>query len=672
VAEQSPANGQVTTPRPLGAAEQLPGNRFALATPCHTESTSTPVDPLTSGPSPVAPSARALGLRAELSDITNWNDPVAVKLEKLSQALLAALPPAEDVQKLCDTYKGSIVYVHQIMVKSHRELESQGLDTIASLMDMPGPRTHPVLIANWMLLMALFLQQTFPLDHISLIEDPKLVCSRLKDTATSLVTTNEELFGTVDSLECILMEAFFEKNRGNFRRAWLAVRRAMTAAQLMNLHRSHSMAKARLVSTTNARHLWFRIIYMDRFICLMLGLPAASLDMDLSVDMVNDTPLGQLERTHAMVSKSILERDEKTDPTINDYAVTERIDAELLAAAEKLPTQFWQPLNFKSYRTHDAHIFWETCRLANQVNHFNLLNHVHLPYLLAFKDERYSSSKVTCAHASREVLSRWMAFREHNALYVCCRIGDFFALRAGLTLCLAHVANHHNSRPLLSLRHQRLGDRSIVEQTIDIMERLATQVSDPLARESSDLLQRLLHVEADAAQGQIFSARKYGQDEGNHEDDGSVFSIYIPYFGVLKISPEGGISKQGRTNPALPATLAPKDQPMTNIGVLPITEDIAATKYDQRPGSLAPYSYGGLNTLVDASGQTQMAPSLYSSEMDVQNEQFVPDPIAGVNDWAFQGVDTAFFDSLMRGMTGGYVEYDNDGSPTGGFGGSTA
>jgi hypothetical protein len=211
----------------------------------------------------------------------------------------------------------------------------------------------------------------------------------------------------------------------------------------------------------------------------------------------------------------------------------------------------------------------------------------------------------------------------------------------------------------------------MVEQTIDIMERLATQVADPLARESSDLLQRLLHVEADAAQGQIFSARKYNQDEGNHEDDGSVFSIYIPYFGVLKISPEGGISKQGRNNPALPATVSPRDQPMTNIGVLPIIEDIAATKYDQQPGSLAPYAYGGLNNLVEPPGQTQMAPALYSGEMESQNEQFVPDPIAGVDDWAFQGVDTAFFDSLMRGMTGS-AGYENDDSTSGGFGGPTA
>jgi hypothetical protein len=33
----------------------------------------------------------------------------------------------------------------------------------------------------------------------------------------------------------------------------------------------------------------------------------------------------------------------------------------------------------------------------------------------------------------------------------------------------------------------------------------------------------------------------------------------------------------------------------------------------------------------------------------MQQQDMYPDLTAGMNDWIFQGVDTAFFDSLMRG-----------------------
>jgi hypothetical protein len=673
-----------TTPSTTGTTQggrhkqltEEPTYAHPLPTPSYSESTSTRSqhlgDVFPHPPSQVGPSARAMAMsmRADLSDSIQWDDLYKTKLAKVSQALHDAFPAPGDVHILCTTHKDAIIYVHQVLTRSHRDLESQGPETVAHLARIPDSNTHPVLMARWMLLFALFLQQTYPLDVLGLSECPKLLTARLKDAATCLVTTNEELFGSAESLECILLEAVFEKNRGHFRRAWLAIRRAMTAAQLMNLHRNNNLPIAKLDpnSSINPQYLWFRIIYMDRFVCLMLGLPAASLDIDVSVDMINDTPIGQLERTHTMVSKRILERDE-ADSTVDNFAMTETIDAELLAAAEKLPHQFWQPLDFSSFRKHDAHIFWETVRLANQVNHFNLLNHLHLPYLLDFKDPRYSSSKITCAHASREVLIRWMSFRRHNTLYVCCRIGDFFALRAGLTLCLAHLANHHNVKPLLSLRHQRLGDRSMVEQTLEIMERLATQIDDPLARESSDLLQRLLLVEADAAQGQVYSARKCLQDERTHEEDNSVFSIYIPYFGVLKLSPEGTFSKEGNQTQRLTTPLPGRNQHITNIGVLSTAQELPSVEFGQVPvDASAVFTYMCPENITGTSGP-QMSADSTTNEIDLQNELFMPCPIAGVDDWAFQGVDAAFFDSVMRGMTGsmGYSNSNEVGEGLGGL-----
>ncbi|ORY11319.1 hypothetical protein BCR34DRAFT_484351 [Clohesyomyces aquaticus] len=653
----------------------------ALPTPSQSASTPTSAlrssDGLPAIPPHEEPASRGLEIRTELS--VAWNDSYSVKLGKVSRALYAALPAPHDVQSLCDTYKDSVIISYLMITRSYQELESDRLETVSQLAEIPGPNVHPVLLAKWMLLFALFLQQSFSVGTTdSLSERPQTIIARLKDTATCLVATNEELFGTVESLECIMLDAAFEKNSGNFRRAWLAVRRAMTAAQLMNLHRPETVLFKRLDPTSkiDPRYLWNRIIYMDRFICLMLGLPSASLDIDVSIDYTNDTPTGRLERTHTKIAKRILERNE-ADPAVDDYTITEAIDAELLEAAESLPHQFWQPLDFSNIEKQDSHIFRETMRIAHQVYHFNLLSHLHLPYLLPLDDERYASSKITCAHASRELLTRWMSYRRLSYLSATCRIGDFFALRASLTLCLAHIGNHHCAKPLLALRHQRLGDCSMIEESLDIMEIVAAKMNDRLARESADLLRRLVHVEADAAQGQIYNARKCLQGESAHDDEDSVVSIYIPYFGVLKISPEGTISKDvSRTQPTGPV---PPDNTRQTFDANESTNSVLpGLEFCQFPRGvpLTTTSEAPREHLIHLSAPYSLQPSqcidssqcVDSNEPYPSQDSFIPDPVAGIDDWAFQGVDTAFFDSLLRGMTGTTTYAPSHNQDEGGFG----
>ena len=55
---------------------------------------------------------------------------------------------------------------------------------------------------------------------------------------SNLVTSDDELIGTVEGLECLILNGGFQINVGNMRRAWLNFRRALNIAQLMGLHRS--------------------------------------------------------------------------------------------------------------------------------------------------------------------------------------------------------------------------------------------------------------------------------------------------------------------------------------------------------------------------------------------------------------------------------------------------
>jgi hypothetical protein len=55
--------------------------------------------------------------------------------------------------------------------------------------------------------------------------------TRVVERAIALVTTNDELITSVEGLECIKMEVMYQNYAGNLHRAWMAVKRATSAAR---------------------------------------------------------------------------------------------------------------------------------------------------------------------------------------------------------------------------------------------------------------------------------------------------------------------------------------------------------------------------------------------------------------------------------------------------------
>ena len=99
---------------------------------------------------------------------------------------------------------------------------------------------------------------------------------RLADTAIGLVATKNELLGSIEGLECVMLESIYQNICGNLRRSWVEIRRAMVIAQLMGLHRSGSLSQYKVFdpkTKASPEVMWFRINMYDRHFCLMLGLP---------------------------------------------------------------------------------------------------------------------------------------------------------------------------------------------------------------------------------------------------------------------------------------------------------------------------------------------------------------------------------------------------------------
>ena len=581
------------------------------------------------------------------------------------------------------------------MTIPYTTLDEIGLKRPESLLEIPTPDVHPVLISKHMLLLASFLQNLHPDDHEEikgLSKSPRVIMERLADLATSLVTTNDEFFGYIEGLECVMLESVYQANIGSLRRSWLAIRRAMNIAQLMGINRSDHQAQYKVLDTKTEYHpqlMWFRIVFLDRYLCLMLGLSQGCLDRTMASDamLANDTPMGRLERIHCVIASRILERNE-SKPSSHELALTRTLDVELQRAARSLPSKWWLAPNLDLPSNDAQALFWSTRRLFAQVLHYNLLNQLHLPYMLrsSLAERSHEYSLIACVNASREVLSRFITLRSFNGIAYSCRTVDFLAHMAAMTLLLAHLDSHLSETTNL-LAHQYHSDRAMIEQVQENMKEINRINSDTLSAQSANLLGRLLAIDIYTADGYPEHARRVSvQEAGNgtallDPDGDAIVSVHIPYFGIIKIAREG-ISKE---IPKLQAPTATTHRPGQSQ-IRDRSSSTTRTENQIRPSSLAgsretsnieamtpvEASYGHVETLamtsdtyakVQGQSGTSTIPANGANDITthfaLQPENSLYDPLwehggypeltAGGEDWAFQGIDLAYFDSLTRG-----------------------
>ncbi|KAH8586191.1 hypothetical protein B0O99DRAFT_529202 [Bisporella sp. PMI_857] len=573
------------------------------------------------------------------------------KYEKVSRALVAAFPSQEDMDILQQAGSNVKTFCGQVNLKASSQLDREGLPDDFKLSEMRNPHIHPVLLAKHMLLFSLTLLHLSPHKILhGLSEHYHVVMERLADTAINLVTTCEELLGTMDSLECILLEAYYHLDNGNIRRAWLAFRRAMGAAQLMGIHRPIGFP-VKFIEPKSANIdpsvIWFRIVYMDRFLSLLLGLPQGNSNASLDSDtpLTNGTPSEKFEVIHSGIMAKIFQRND-IGPSPGAVPMTLEIDKLVLEAADCLPSNFWRPPNFTGLELNSPEAFREGIRVRDQMAHYTLLNQLHLPFMLCPRADRMAEySRITCVNSSREILTRFVAFRTFNRIPSYCRLADFLALVAGMTLILAHLYNHRSNQEAGNVfAHQRLVDRAAVEQTLDIMEVSSRLSDDMLAAKCVTLLRHLLLVEANAAKGHNYSAQHVPGVQGvpsDQEGDCTVFSINVPYIGTVKITREG-ISSMDKPITSMSTSQTRDLEGNITIGGI---GSVSITKHSNQSSSNAPQAE------LRTASNTEMLPNAVVGDDFMQQQDLYPSVAAGINDWVFQGVDTAFFDSLMKGTS---------------------
>lgn len=508
--------------------------------------------------------------------------------------------------------------------------------------------------------------------------------SCLVETA-KLVTSNDDLVGSLDGIECIMIESMYENNSGNIRRAWITHRRAMVIAQMMGLHRHLSASptvpvlEAKTRSRIDPEHMWFRLVITDRYLSLMLGLPQCSVEDPFisprALEMC--TPMERLERMESVAGGLILQRN---TADLHNLEKTEEIDKLLRHAAALMPPQWWLTPDVEDIVGNDNESLMETLRVMYQFTHYHLLAQVHLPYLLhtSSGDRRHDYSKITAVTASREILIRFVAFRRSDSVTAYCRGIDFLAFIASTVLTLAHIDACHQKQPggprndsvLGFLAHQRPSDRGLLERTVQCMEEMTHgyRDKDVMAEKISRVLKHLLTIETEAANGTSYSTTVSSEpsepgDPGKAmlltsdttRDSNDMMRVHIPYFGTVQLEKSEAVGASSAllemTRPSRSLS-AQCDYP-SDGGPCPVPNTSAI---------IDNYLVAGVSVNTD----WQTSPShLYSlsngalegNTSDIDNSTLdtscflVPELTADADHWALQGVDMALFDSLIRSAT---------------------
>lgn len=553
---------------------------------------------------------------------------------------------------MCAGSKRTSVLAHETMTTPFTVLEQVGLATAETLLEFPDATAHPVLIARHMLLLAMLLQSQ---DMKDLTESDRATMERLVDLATSRVTKDDKFQGSMEGLECLTIESVYHANVGNLRRSWLAIRRAMSVAQLMGLNRAQDQTQHDVLGARthyDPSIMWFRIVEFDRYLCMMLGLPQGCLDRSMAstAALASDTLLGRMERVHCVIASRILERNENP-PSSQDPTLTRDLDVELQKAARQLPSKWWLVPDLRLSPDPQA-LFWDTRRLFAQVLHYNLLNQLHLPYMLRSSsttpNAKHEYSLITCVNASREMLSRFIALRSFDGVAYSCRTIDFIALMAAMTLLLAHLDSHRSETENL-LAHQYHSDRAMIEQVKNSMEELNRASSDALSAQIADWLARLLAIDAEAADDdddQPRCARTVVVQEAGVKtaDTNGAIIVQLPCFGVLRITREG----MSRDVHAQRDKARGGDRNNTAVSVEAITPLLGSGPcgLGTPPASESTWDSGERpTTLENISPSAPVSDDVYPLHQRLAQ---YPEVAAGGENWAFQGVDWAFFENLTR------------------------
>ncbi|KAI3342232.1 hypothetical protein F4824DRAFT_445470 [Ustulina deusta] len=619
------------------------------------------------------------------------------KYTELSKALHDLLPCQQDIETIAEASPAASVVIS--FFSRYRDVAAGQTEEPSSIRIVPSPSSHPIVLGRRLMQLTNCIQQIQPSTPLKLVTTESLRClmGKYVSAVSNLVAYNDELVGYAEGLETLALISLYHANAGNLRKSWLMLRRTLSVAQLMGLDRWGNKPLRSADPTSNpstrirASAFWFRLNFTDRYLSLLLGLPAGTDDNSFLADDTDDEPTDKLEKQHTVVMGAIIKRNSSKGDA--SFGMTQEIDRNLEIAARSVASDFWQlPSASALQDPKPAENMRIMTQLMLQMNHHNLLILLHLPYMLRDpKERRWDYSKATCISSSRQLLRTFLMFRNMNKSSHACRHTDYSALTASMTLLLGYLEPKMQACDQATVS-KREADRTLVQEACDNFQRMADRNDDKLARDAACIIGRLLPLlNPDLLTS---GASSQGANNGGVGETPAIH-LEIPYLGTININPSAhahigqhdvqphahatpahNINANVSTTPATPDTLANPtitvtksmssnqheyvkfptyptlshiaQPPSTDWGMPSNQQHFTPPDGDQgaEASHLLSFSMGYSDNLNEYADFNGFAPPMMQFEWS-QAQLAHPELAAEADEWTFQGFDTTYFECLF-------------------------
>ena len=350
------------------------------------------------------------------------------------------------------------------------------------------------------------------------------------------VIADDELAGTIDGLECMILRAKHETDNGRIRKAWLTFRRAIGFAQLLGLHKRIGNLESNTNESIRRESIWKSLYSADRLLSLILGLPYGPAEIHSSVGrdsessakgiQIQDTGEHYLFRLADVVGH-IIDRNQQL-PSNNMLPLTFKIEAEMMELSASMSSSWWES-GLKLYDKEKQ--MWS--QLLPQFWHHQARTLLHLPFMLkATTDRRYEYNKIATLESAREMIARYRIVRPVQGFgSLVCRMIDFQVFTAAMILVL-NLLDHYRKSDTVD-HNEAEHDQDLILVTTNILQRASVETGGSVATQAAKALEMFSKIQA-----MTCPCRESGVD--------CATKVVIPYFGTVVIGPGTSFEEQAQ------------------------------------------------------------------------------------------------------------------------------
>ncbi|KAG8530586.1 uncharacterized protein KY384_005089 [Bacidia gigantensis] len=398
-------------------------------------------------------------------------------------------------------------------------------------------RGSPVALAQSLLALAMCMQQiptSYDATPLQFAAAPYELADIFAREVYRLVLGDDDLAGTFEGIVCLIVYSKFCTVAGRPRRSWLAHRRAVTFAQLLNLHRRPNRAvDSPGFNSSRKEQTWANLYIIDHIMSLVFGQPYTICAFHCDIDTSEYSNLGfetsfmvRLSQICGRISDRNHHMMESTPNKL--LSVTFEIDQELEELVQSSP-QLFSNTEAKGL----------AARLLLRFLYFHIRVLLHLPLMIrSASDTRFHHGKVAAVDAAREMIRCFADLRSTKSGDTGCnKVVDFEAFTAAMLLILNILGYSRD----ITQGHE--SDWNLVKVIIDL---LRSSVNGTGGKVSEQCLRTL----------ELFYACRTGGCDDNGQQNGKVV---IPFYGTLILGPN-------KTSKAGAAAMAARNTESQNMG----------------------------------------------------------------------------------------------------------